>query len=291
VAIALYFVIHRVFLTPDVLFVILFVVFLVYGMAFEFFKKFSPFLILLLSYDGLRGFIPYVSKHVHYYPAITFDRWLGGGEVVTERLQHLLYHGHLHWYDFYFYSLYTLHFVMPILLAVLIWRTRPQQYWRFVWSLVTLSYAGFITYLAFPAAPPWMASQNGYIPHIEKLSTDIWFALGVHNFPTLYAKFSPNEVAAVPSLHAAYPTLVVLFIWDLYGRKWGIPALIYPLSMWFGVVYMGEHYVFDVLLGILYAVVSFFVVKWLWSRRGQRQAAHSAQTAALKPVTAAIHSA
>ncbi len=271
VAIVAFFVIWRVFLTPDILFILLFIVFLLYGLAFEFIKKFSPFLILLLSYDSLRGFVPYVSKHVHYYPMIGFDRFLGRGQIVTARLQHVLYHGSLHWYDFYFYGLYMMHFVVPILMAVLIWRTRPQHYWRFVWSLVALSYAGFLTYLLFPAAPPWMASQNGYIPHIEKLSTDIWYALGVHNFPTLYAKFSPNEVAAVPSLHAAYPTLVVLFIWNLYGRKWGTLALLYPLSMWLGVVYMGEHYVFDVVCGIVYAVVSFFGVKYIWARRRQRQ--------------------
>jgi voltage-gated potassium channel Kch len=270
IAMVIFFLFYRVFFTPDALFVLLFVVFLLYGLAFEFVKKFSPFLVLLLSYDGLRGFIPYVSKHIHYSTMINFDTFIGGGEIPTSRLQHLLYNGTLHWYDFYFYGLYMMHFVFPILFAVLIWRIRPQYYWRYVWSFVALSYAGFLTYLAFPAAPPWMASQNGYIPKITHLSTDIWFALGVHNFPTIYDKFSPNEVAAVPSLHAAYPTLVTLFIWELFGRKWGTLALIYPISVWVGVVYMGEHYVFDVTLGIIYAVVAFFGVKLLWRRWKQR---------------------
>lgn len=270
IGIVAFFLIWRVFLTPDVMFAILFIVFVVYGRAFEFVKMFSPFLLLLLSYDSLRGFIPYISKHVHYSTMIDFDYWIGRGQLPTVRLQHLLYHGHLQWYDFYFYGLYMLHFVIPVLFAVLVWQTRPQQYWRYVWSFVVVSYSAFITFLLFPAAPPWMAAQNGYIPHIEKLSTDIWWAFGVHNFPTLYEKFAPNPVAAVPSLHSAYPTLVALFIWKLYGRKWGLISFIYPLSVWVGVVYMGEHYLFDVIAGATYAVVSFVVVEWLMNRRSRR---------------------
>jgi PAP2 superfamily len=274
VALVAFFLIWRVFLTPDVMFAFLFVVFVTYGLAFEFIKLFSPFVALLLSYDSLRGFIPYISKHVHYSTMIDFDDFVGNGQLPTVWLQHLLYHGSLRWYDFYFYGLYMLHFVVPVLFAVLVWRTRPQQYWRYVWSFVTVSYAGFITFLLFPAAPPWLAAQNGYIPHIEKLSTDIWWAFGVHDFPTLYAKFTPNPVAAVPSLHSAYPMLVALFVWKLYGRKWGLISFLYPLSVWLGVVYMGEHYLFDVVGGVTYAIVSFVVVDWLMDRRRRRQADH-----------------
>lgn len=258
-----YFALNRTFLTPDVLFFILFLLFLSYGLAIQFVVRFLPFLGLLVSYDGLRGFIPFVSKRVHFTEMIDFDRWLGGGTIPTVHLQHLLYHGRLHWYDFYFYGLYMMHFVLPVLFAVLVWRRRAQHYWTYVWSLVTLSFAGFFTYLAFPAAPPWMAAEKGMILPIEKISTDVWYAFGVHNFPTLYEKFSPNLVAAVPSLHAAYPTLVALFVWRLFGKKWGALAFLYPLSMWIGVVYMGEHYVFDVILGALYAAAAFFAVPYL----------------------------
>lgn len=261
----------RAFLTPDVLFVMLLIVCMLYGLAVEFLKRFVPFLGLLLSYDALRGFVPTVNKYVHFATMIDFDRFLDKGSLPTQTLQHLLYHNHLAWYDFYFYGLYMLHFVIPVLIGVLIWRTRPQEYWRYVWSLVILSYAAFITFLVFPAAPPWMAAATGRIPGIEKLSTDIWYAVGVHNFPTLYAKFSPNAVAAVPSLHSAYPMMVVLFLWKLYGWKVGLPSLLYPLSIWVGVVYMGEHYVFDVIAGIIYAVLAYVLVGRAWKHRSKAE--------------------
>jgi hypothetical protein len=265
---------RRAFLTPDVMFILLLAVFIFYGMALQFIKMFMPFVFLLVSYDGLRGLVPFISHKVHFREMIDYDRWLGGGELPNHRLQALLYHGHLNWYDFYFYGLYMMHFVVPLLVAVMIWRLRPWMYWQYVWSFVVLSYSGFITYLLYPAAPPWMASEKGLIPPLTKISTDIWFALGVKNFPTLYEKFSPNLVAAVPSLHAAYPTLVALFVWRLFGWKKGLLTFIYPLSVWVGIVYMGEHYVVDALLGILYALVAYLAVDQLmklWRNRKARQ--------------------
>ncbi len=267
-AVVIIFIFYRAFLTPDAIFVLLLAIFLSLGMGVEFLRRFLPFVALLITYDGLRGFVPFLSKHVHFTLMPNFDTKLFG-TLPTLSLQRLLYHGHLQWYDFYFYGLYMLHFVVPLLVGVLLWLKRPKEYWTYVWSLIALSYMGFLTFLAFPAAPPWMASEMHIIPMIHKLSTDIWYAIGVHNFPTLYAQFNPNPVAAVPSLHSAYPTLITLIIGKVFGLRWGLVSAIYPLSIWFGVVYMGEHYVFDVIAGALYAIAAFLCVPYImrWFNR------------------------
>ena len=59
----------------------------------------------------------------------------------------------------------------------------------------------------------------------------------------------------MPSLHAAVSTLFSIFVFKLYGRRWGLVSLLYPIMIYIGVVYEGEHYVFDVIAGIAYAVV------------------------------------
>ena len=57
----------------------------------------------------------------------------------------------------------------------------------------------------------------------------------------------------MPSLHAAYPVLLMLFFWSSAGKwRWLLP--LYPLLMAFSLVYTGEHYVFDILLGWVYAI-------------------------------------
>lgn len=256
--------------TPDVLFVMFLFLFALYGKGRQFLVSFGPFALLLLTYDGFRGLAPFLNSHVHYYEMINFDKWVGGGTLPTARLQSWLYHGSLHWYDYFVYFLYMCHFLTPWIVAILIWRFRPQHYNRYIVAFLLLSYAGFVTYVLFPAAPPWMASEKGFIPPIHKLSTDIWWAMGVHNASEVYAKFSPNLVAAVPSLHAAYPTLITLFIARAFGWRWAAAISWYPLAIWVGIVYMGEHYVFDAVVGVAYAVLTYAITNLIFARYGAR---------------------
>ncbi len=60
--------------------------------------------------------------------------------------------------------------------------------------------------------------------------------------------FDDNPVAAVPSLHGAWSTLVALIIWRWRPRLWPI-GVAYALVQQFAVVYLGEHYVADLLVG------------------------------------------
>ncbi|MEK7603025.1 MAG: phosphatase PAP2 family protein [Patescibacteria group bacterium] len=248
------------FWTPDLLFIMLLVGFILWGQAVEFIKKFVPFLVLLLSYEALRGFANHVNNNVHFDMMINWDRSVFG-QLPTSWLQSFLYLGHLAWYDFFLYGLYMMHFIVPIAIALWFWKKKPKFYSPFLTGLLLMSYAGFVTYIIYPAAPPWMASDMGLIEPIRRISSDVWAAWGVNDFPSLYDKFAPNPVAAVPSLHAAYPLLMWLFIRKAYPKNkwlvWGFFA--YPALIWFGIVYLGEHYVIDVVLGIIYAVVAYLL--------------------------------
>lgn len=260
------FVLERNFWTPDTLFVVLLALAIVFGKARAFLYRFVPFIGLLLVYDSFRGIADNLNKSVHFTTMINFDRFLFGGTLPTAWLQHLWWHGHVSWYDFYFYFFYTIHFLAPVLVALLIWWKRDKLYWTYMWGFIILSFAGFFTYLIFPAAPPWMAAQQGYIIEpIHRISSDIWYAMGITNFSEVYSKLSPNEVAAVPSLHAAYPTLMLLFLARAFGwrRVWWL--IFYPISLWIGIVYLGEHYVFDTVLGIVYAFGAYFAAVRIFS--------------------------
>ena len=45
-------------------------------------------------------------------------------------------------------------------------------------------------------------------------------------------------------------------------------AALYPLLQSFAVVYTGNHYVVDLLIGFAYATASVLAVDWFWRRRG-----------------------
>jgi hypothetical protein len=262
VACLLIFVTHFSFPTPDKLVIFLVFVFMIFNQAISMLKRILPFVLLLLVYESFRGFADELNAHVNYTFAPHVDKLLFGN-LPTTYAQNWLWHGHVRWYDFVLYIPYMLFFIIPLGLALLVWKTRDSQYWRVVSTYLVLFFLGYLTFLLFPAAPPWMASDGHYIQHITRISSDVWFSLGIRDFPTLYNHIAPNPVAAIPSLHAGCATLLSIFVFKLYGKKWGALSLIYPALIYFGVVYQGEHYAFDVLLGIIYAVGAYLAAPFL----------------------------
>ena len=66
-----------------------------------------------------------------------------------------------------------------------------------------------------------------------------------------------NPFAAMPSLHSALTVLIVLALWR--WRKLRAPAVLYLAAMGFTLVYCGEHYVIDLLVGAAVAVAAWLV--------------------------------
>jgi hypothetical protein len=267
--------IRHTFWQPDTLLAILLLVGIVFGRAREFVVRFVPFMVILMIYDALRGLLYGITQHVNWWPMINFDRWLGGGQLIGSRLQALLWHGHLEWYSFYFYLLYSLHFVTPIIFGLILWKYRSRLYWPFVWSILGASFLAFVTFIVFPAAPPWMAVEHGLITEpLRWISSDIWSAMGMHDsIQIVYNDISADPVAAVPSLHAIYPTIEAAFIIAAFSwrRAWWI--IFYPISIFVAVIYLGEHYIFDVILSLIYVTITLFVVRYCYKRyRARHQA-------------------
>ena len=216
-----------------------------------------------------------LKLRVNIYPMINIDKFLFGGNIPAVVLQRWLYTpGKFHFYDLVFSIIYMMHFVLPLVFAYYLWVRKRQQFKQFLVSLIVLSYAGFLTYVLYPAMPPWMASQKHIIPQVYNLfniTSAHFFAAG--SMPTVYWLFSPNDVAAMPSLHAAYPTLVFCYLLKYFGKKWWLFS-IYLATVLFAIVYLGQHYVTDAIVGIIYAVVVFYLVEYLFSVREKKAVAN-----------------
>jgi hypothetical protein len=138
---------------------------------------------------------------------------------------------------------------------------------RFTWSFLALNVAGFITYHLYPAAPPWYFHQHGCLvdlathasegPNLARV--DAW--LGVPYFAGVYGR-SSDVFGAVPSLHVAYPLLMLIAGFPRHGWLGRVLLVWFYLSMCFAAVYLDHHWVFDVVLGSVYTVV----IAWLTRR-------------------------
>lgn len=227
--------------------------------ARSFILDWTPFLFILLSYDFLRGFADNLGPRANFVTLINLERALFG-DIPTIKLQDMLYSpGHTAFFDFISTYFYFLHFALPLGFGFVLWLYNRSHYKQFVTGILLLSYASWITFLIFPSAPPWMAGNEGYIPKVEKI-LDVTLASfpDKWNLPSIYHQFNPNPVAAMPSLHAAYPLLVFLFALRFFKKK-AIPFLIYVLAVWVSVVYLGEHYAVDIAGGAAYAVIFYFI--------------------------------
>jgi hypothetical protein len=249
-----------------------------------FLRDWLPVVLLLEVYNVTRGaadrlFQPHVTPMIHADEWMF--GWLTGGRIPTIWLQqHLYQRGVVHWWEVVVTLVYVSHFLTVPTVAVVLWVRNRDVSYRFMRRWVALSMAGLITYFLYPAAPPWWASDYGYLTErVVRISTNGLGAIGLHGAGNtlngLQADQS-NAVAAMPSLHTAYAMMAVAFFLPMVRRRWWPLLLAYPLAMTFTLVYTGEHYVADVLVGWLYVAGVFFFVglaeRW-WARRRDRRAA------------------
>ena len=242
-----------------------------------------PIVVVLAAYDLTRGAADSLGIGVHSQLMIDFDRFVFFGTTPTEWLQaHLYDPGVVRWWDIAFTLVYTSYFIVPFALAGFLWARDRLAFLRFTKRLVTLALAGLATYIAFPAVPPWMASEMGLLEEIHRTSSTGWEVLGVGTAGLFSeGQASVNLVAAVPSLHAAFTALVAMFLWPRVRPALRPLLALYPLAMGLTLIATGEHYLFDVLLGWAYA--GSVMVAWSWwervrARRGRRSASDRARS-------------
>jgi membrane-associated phospholipid phosphatase len=178
----------------------------------------------------------------------------------------------LHWYDAAAALVYATHFVaIPILTAVVWFRLR-ERFAAWVAAVVVFSLLGVGGYVAYPAAPPWLASDEGVIGTVHRVSGLGWDYLHLTVVAHLLGagQQGSNPVAAMPSLHAGSALLVALFLWPVVRPLWRAALLGYAAAMAVALVYTGEHYVVDVVAGWATAVAAVAAVPTFAAVRRRR---------------------
>ncbi len=231
---------------------------------------------VLLAYDASRGFADGLGMTVHVTDLAAADRWLGGGVLPTAWLQQ---HVDSRVWEVLATLVYCSHFVVtPLVLAVLWARDRPQ-WGRYVRMVLALSLAGLLTYVVYPAAPPWLAAKQGVIEPVKRISNAGWAELGLPRAGALLeqSQTQVNLVAAVPSLHTGFAVLTCLVLLPAARRAWQRTGLVlYAAVMPVVLVWSGEHYVVDTLLGAAYAAVVVLLGRGVpWSISDRRSSSAS----------------
>jgi tetratricopeptide (TPR) repeat protein len=224
----------------------------------RFVNDWGVFLAAVILFDFFRGLIfAIVSQyglHVYLGYVMDWERLLCGGNIGPLLLQQwraqLTEPAAL---DRFFVIVHASHFLAFLLFGFIVWHARHGAFRQYALAMTTLMYLGLAFYLLVPTIPPWMAADEfGALPAVQHITAAIYNV----ELPGLLAAFDINPIAAMPSLHAAFPTLAALIAIQHFGWRGGLMGL-YALSVWVAIVYLGEHYVVDVIAGVVLAAVVF----------------------------------
>jgi PAP2 superfamily len=247
----------------------------------RFMRDWVPVLVGLLAYAATVAAVPSFGLEVHYWPQIDADRVLGFGTLPTTWLQEHLYQGRTGPLEVFSVAMYVSHFIVPLLLAFAIWAFwQNRGFSDLLFGLLAVSILANITFLLAPTAPPWLAAEHGLIPQVQPIIKNALFDLDLNALALRKGDASSyNVVAAVPSLHVAWPIICLLVI-----RKHRLPVGLFAaqaaltVGVVFAIVYTGEHYLVDAIIGALYALLAWWLVQWAVGARRRAQAPLAAES-------------
>jgi membrane-associated phospholipid phosphatase len=204
------------------------------------------------------------------YP-IRVDRVLGLGETPTIRLQRALGRpGRVRPHDTLLSAVHWSWFFFPhgTMAYVLL-----RHHDHFVKSAVLMAATfdlGCVGYWLVPTAPPWYAGSTGRLPHVRRIMTESGEQFWGRAWQRLYDSLSGNPFAAMPSLHFGTSVMAAYVLSDV-GRRQGALGWTYAMTLGFGLVYLGEHYVCDLLAGagLAFAVRRLGPAAWPPLKRAQ----------------------
>jgi membrane-associated phospholipid phosphatase len=182
------------------------------------------------------------------YP-IRADRALALGTCPTVRLQRLFgREDRLGPHDYLLSVVHWSWFMVPHGSVAYVLLRRPERFARSALLMAVCFDLGCVIYWAVPTAPPWWAARNGNMPPVRRIMAEAGERVWGRLWRPLYHSLEGNPFAAMPSLHFGTSVMAARVLSEV---GWGSGALgwTYALTLGFGLVYLGEHYVVDLIAG------------------------------------------
>jgi len=192
-------------------------------------------------------------ERVHVDYPIAIDRVLGLGETPTVRLQSLLGRpGTVRRHDTALSWVHWAWFFFPHGTVAYVLLRHRDRYERSAAVIAATFDAGLVGYWLLPTAPPWWAGGRNGRRHVRRIMFEAGKQFWGSRWEPLYDSLGGNPFAAMPSLHFATSVSAARVLSDT-GRVAGALGWSYALTLGFALVYLGEHYVVDLIAGFALA--------------------------------------
>jgi membrane-associated phospholipid phosphatase len=199
-----------------------------------------------LPYDDPEG----LRRRLHVRYPIRADLVIGGGELPNIRLQRALSRpGHINPRDYFLTWVHWIWFIEPHLAMAWILLRHNERFPRSARQLAAAYDLGTLVYFLVPTAPPWWASEQSHTPgRVRRMMVEVGERFWGRAWPKMYDVLGGNPWAAMPSLHFATSLLAAILLAEA-GKGEGVVGWSYALTLGFALIYLGEHYVIDLLAG------------------------------------------
>jgi len=246
-----------------------------FGTAFtrKFILGFSIFIVYWIVFDYMKAFPNYKFNTVHIQQLYDFEKSLFGiksGNTVLTPNEFWLQHSNKV-LDIICGLFYLCWIPVPLAFALYLFVKNRPLFLKFCLTFFIVNLIGFVVYYVYPAAPPWYIQQHGAVFLANTPGNTAGLArfdaiTGLDIFSSLYAKGS-NVFAAMPSLHSAYPMIVLYYGIKSGARKMNFIFTLVVLGIWFAAVYTSHHYVADVIAGITCCIIGILFCNYLFGTR------------------------
>lgn len=264
--------VHAVGVTSDHSLLIALVLFAVVAPARAFVWDFLPFISVGVMFSDVGTMVERHTQAAHTMAPIIAERAILGGNVAAVWLQEHL-RAVAAWLDTPLALVYLTFFAAPMVFGVWLWVRHREQFGRFVAAYVAMMALGFLAHVVYPETPPWLAARDGVLPYVDRITVSLLDHLG--GIGRAYAGADPAPYGAMPALHVAVPSLIAATAIGIRGRwRRGVRLLwlLYPMTMAFAVLYLGEHYLLDALAGMALGFLCYTVAALLTPRAGEAPA-------------------
>jgi membrane-associated phospholipid phosphatase len=251
------------------------------------FRAWAAYVLGFVLFAQLRTLADEAGFPVRWEYVVSAERMLFAGALPTVWLQERFFTpGVVRPWDAAGAAVYVSYFFVPHLFALALWRFRPTLFRGYVAAALAAFYAGLLACLLVPTVPPWMASQAGDIPRVFTVVSGVLRGWDADAFAYGHRVAGTNPVAAMPSLHTAVTCVVAIGMWRL--RRWaGVLGWGYAAAMGTTLVYAGEHYLVDVLAGVVLAAAAWRVADRVAPEPARRALPDRPQAGAERARTAA----
>jgi membrane-associated phospholipid phosphatase len=178
-------------------------------------------------------------------------------------------------------AIHASYFFGFVAVGLAVWVRDREQFCAYRGVIAVTFALGLAGYVLLPTEPPWLVARDMSGPPAERVivatTRGAPLAASVADLGRRWqhdpdALGDPNPSAAMPSVHTAITAALAFFLFRV-SRAAGLVGLAYTAAMGVSLVYLGEHFVLDVLAGVVCAAVanaswrSWPRPSWRWTLR------------------------